>query len=62
MQNRIIKNWKLLPLILAAGWLTGCANTRPFLSVCSERVKQYSIESYQGPFPLEDGKYVEPAE
>ena len=62
MQNRIIKNWKLLPLILAAGWLAGCANARPFLSVCSERVKQYSIESYQGPFPLPDRPYVEPNE
>jgi hypothetical protein len=38
---------KCLLLIVAATWLSGCT-----------RLQQYSIESYQGPFPIHDRQHI----
>ena len=59
MHIRILKNWKFLALILAAGSLSGCAKLKPFAAACRDDLKQYSIESYQGPFSMHDRRYVE---
>ena len=59
MQLRFIKNWKFLVLLLTAGSLSGCASMKHHAAACRESIKQYSIESYQGPFPLHDRRFVE---
>lgn len=47
MNLRNLNLWKILVLIIAAGSFAGCA-----------RIRQYSIESYQGPFPIHDREYL----
>ena len=48
MRTLLAKHWKLLVVLLTATWLAGCGT-----------LYQYSIDSYDGPFPMGDRHYLE---
>lgn len=47
MHSKTLNRFKILLAVFAAAWLTGCAS-----------VQHYSIESYQGPFPINDRHFI----
>ena len=63
MRSQIRNYWKLLLLAIAAFFVTGCASTRlavrETFKQYTQTLHQYSIDSYEGPFPLRDQHYIE---
>ena len=62
MRMRISNRWQLVVLAVGAGWLTGCANVKSYISDASTNVKRYSIESYRGHIPIPDQRHFESAD
>lgn len=63
MRFQLAKSWKLLLLAFAACFVAGCTSpaqaVRESFQQYSQSLRQYSIDSYDGPFPIRDQHYIQ---